>query len=191
MDIKPREYNQKKFRSTLEARWAIFFDELGWNWEYEPYKLENDDVVWEPDFVIKGHCGTIFCEVKPSSSPLEWFETERYCQALDYSSSSNTSLLLLGESPLPRGEYCDGAAVGWIVQPNTLQIEPEMFFNSSPIGICDEYSSWACKITGKYESQVLSVPWSKIQKMWIAAGVKADTLTICEPPEHPVASKKT
>ena len=29
------EYNCYKFRSRLEARWAVFFDALGWEYEYE------------------------------------------------------------------------------------------------------------------------------------------------------------
>ena len=30
------EYNGYKFRSRLEARWAVFFDTLGIEYEYEP-----------------------------------------------------------------------------------------------------------------------------------------------------------
>ena len=38
MDIKPIEtyYNGYRFRSRLEARWAVFFDALGVPYEYEP-----------------------------------------------------------------------------------------------------------------------------------------------------------
>jgi hypothetical protein len=37
MTIKPIETHYKgyRFRSRLEARWAVFFDELGLRWEYE------------------------------------------------------------------------------------------------------------------------------------------------------------
>lgn len=30
-----------RFRSRLEARWAVFFDQLGITWEYEPQGFEN------------------------------------------------------------------------------------------------------------------------------------------------------
>jgi hypothetical protein len=44
MDIKPIEtrYKGHLFRSRLEARWAVFFDEMGIEWEYEKegYTLE-------------------------------------------------------------------------------------------------------------------------------------------------------
>jgi hypothetical protein len=37
MDIKPIEtrYNGYRFRSRLEARWAVFFDTLGIEYQYE------------------------------------------------------------------------------------------------------------------------------------------------------------
>ena len=43
-----------RFRSRLEARWAVFFDALGMRWEYEPegYMIgpENDQRGYLPDF---------------------------------------------------------------------------------------------------------------------------------------------
>ena len=37
------EYKGYRFRSRLEARWAVFFDACGVSWEYEPegYDLGN------------------------------------------------------------------------------------------------------------------------------------------------------
>jgi hypothetical protein len=45
MEIKPieTEYGGYKFRSRLEARWAVFFDTLGIKWEYEPEGYEFED----------------------------------------------------------------------------------------------------------------------------------------------------
>jgi hypothetical protein len=64
----PTHYKGYFFRSRLEARWAVFFDELGIEWVYEPegYVL-SDGVKYLPDFFLpklhdpKG----IFVEVKP------------------------------------------------------------------------------------------------------------------------------
>ena len=44
-------YNGCLFRSRLEARWAVFYDHLGIQWEYEKqgYKLE-DGTCYLPDF---------------------------------------------------------------------------------------------------------------------------------------------
>lgn len=47
------EYAGYRFRSRLEARWAVFFDALGIEWEYEPqgYTLK-DGTNYLPDFYI-------------------------------------------------------------------------------------------------------------------------------------------
>ncbi len=53
MDIKPIEtvYNGYRFRSRLEARWAVFFDELGIKYEYEPEGFDLGEHGWYlPDF---------------------------------------------------------------------------------------------------------------------------------------------
>jgi hypothetical protein len=52
-NVKPIEtvYNGYRFRSRLEARWAIYFDALGIKYEYEPegYELGNNER-YLPDF---------------------------------------------------------------------------------------------------------------------------------------------
>lgn len=41
------------FRSRLEARWAVFFDSLGVDWEYEPEGFEfPDGSRYLPDFLL-------------------------------------------------------------------------------------------------------------------------------------------
>ena len=44
MSIKPIEtiYNGYRFRSRLEARWAVFFDKIGIKYQYEPEGYEVD-----------------------------------------------------------------------------------------------------------------------------------------------------
>ena len=43
MKVIQTEYKGYLFRSRLEARWAVFFDACGVDWEYEPegYDLGN------------------------------------------------------------------------------------------------------------------------------------------------------
>lgn len=54
-------YKGYRFRSRLEARWAVFFDELGWNWTYEEEGFENEwGDKYLPDFVITHHGGDFF-----------------------------------------------------------------------------------------------------------------------------------
>lgn len=45
----PTTYGGVNFRSRLEARWAAFFDLLGWSWEYEPIDLAG----YIPDFIVR------------------------------------------------------------------------------------------------------------------------------------------
>lgn len=46
-------YKGYRFRSRLEARWAVFFDELGIKWEYEPEGFELEDgTMYLPDFYL-------------------------------------------------------------------------------------------------------------------------------------------
>lgn len=47
-------YNGYRFRSRLEARWAVMFDALHIKYEYEPEGFEKDDVYYLPDFRIRG-----------------------------------------------------------------------------------------------------------------------------------------
>ena len=63
------EYNGVSFRSRLEARWACFFDLVGWKWDYEPIDIRG----WTPDFRVEFPCGhsecggshTLLVEIKP------------------------------------------------------------------------------------------------------------------------------
>jgi len=43
------EYAGYCFRSRLEARWAVFFDQMGYDWVYEPEGYERRAPVWKVD----------------------------------------------------------------------------------------------------------------------------------------------
>lgn len=61
------EYRRHRFRSRLEARWAVFFDWCGIRWQYEPegYVL-SDGARYLPDFFLPGFTGErgLYVEVK-------------------------------------------------------------------------------------------------------------------------------
>ena len=63
------EYKGYRFRSRLEARWAVFFDACHVNWEYEPegFALPNGQF-YLPDFFLHGCAGRspsdLYVEVK-------------------------------------------------------------------------------------------------------------------------------
>jgi hypothetical protein len=65
--IKPIEtkYKGYRFRSRLEARWAVFFDTLDIKWEYEPEGFDLEGVgYYLPDFYLPKF--DVWAEVKPS-----------------------------------------------------------------------------------------------------------------------------
>lgn len=72
IEPKKTSYKSTVFRSRLEARWAAFFDLVGWKWVYEPLDLKG----WSPDFLVEFRCGhsdcppshTLLVEIKPYTS---------------------------------------------------------------------------------------------------------------------------
>lgn len=65
-------YKGYRFRSRLEARWAVFFDALGIEWQYEPEGFELATGRYLPDFYLPGVRGGIWVEVKGTRpSPRE------------------------------------------------------------------------------------------------------------------------
>ena len=67
--MKPIEtkYKGYKFRSRLEARWAVFFDSLGLDWEYEKEGFDlGNGLYYLPDFYLPNLAGRkVWIEVKP------------------------------------------------------------------------------------------------------------------------------
>lgn len=65
MDIKPIEtkYKGYKFRSRLEARWAVFFDAVGMPYEYEREGFDVNGRWYLPDFYLPWY--RCYVEIKP------------------------------------------------------------------------------------------------------------------------------
>lgn len=63
MQVIETQYNGYRFRSRLEARWAVFFDALGWVYRYEPegYVLDDGEA-YLPDFYLPTF--DVFVEIK-------------------------------------------------------------------------------------------------------------------------------
>lgn len=59
-------YKGYRFRSRLEARWAVFFDALGLRWEYETEGFDLGTAGWYlPDFKVFGERDPVWVEIKP------------------------------------------------------------------------------------------------------------------------------
>lgn len=97
-------YNGYRFRSRLEARWAVFFDAAGIKYEYEPdgfefYNYEtNTTDRYLPDFYLPQF--DCYAEVKPSVQKLMERQSKISC-AIDFNSTpiSEKGLLVLGQIP--------------------------------------------------------------------------------------------
>jgi len=61
-------YKGYRFRSRLEARWAVFFDAIQWHWDYEIEGYDLGDLGWYlPDFLITQYESKWWMEIKPST----------------------------------------------------------------------------------------------------------------------------
>lgn len=111
-NLKPIEtvYNGYKFRSRLEARWAVFFDALGVKYEYEPEGFElPSGKRYLPDFRVKcwGTRGSI--EEKPFDL---YIEVKGEMSEADY--EKIREFALYGKSPY----YCHKYNCNCLVEPS-------------------------------------------------------------------------
>lgn len=70
-------YHGHKFRSRLEARHAVFFDQLGVRWDYEPEGFDLDGLRYLPDFWLPNL--NVWIEIKPVPPTAE---EQRKCTLL-------------------------------------------------------------------------------------------------------------
>lgn len=119
-------YKGYRFRSRLEARWAVFFDTLGLSWEYEPEGFELPGVGrYLPDFKLldTGSIPDIWVEVKPNASipKKEVVRLFRIVGAL-MSRERNVGFFLLRGDPLTRDGIMHGSFAG--EQSPPLMVDP-------------------------------------------------------------------
>jgi hypothetical protein len=108
-------YKNYRFRSRLEARWAVFFDAFDVDWEYEVegYNLGAAGY-YLPDFVV---CNGLFVEIKPGDATLGDAYTK--CEALHKQSSRDVLLL--------KGNPRDHIGIVWSSDPDTSLIAAAVF----------------------------------------------------------------
>lgn len=107
------KYAGCRFRSRLEARWAVFFDTLGIAWEYEPqgFAIPRGDgtaTPYLPDFLLP-ECGT-WIEVKARDEDLDrdlMRSAAANLPAMPFRCERGPRLMILGSIPAPldQGDY--------------------------------------------------------------------------------------
>lgn len=84
------KYNGFLFRSRLEARWAVFFDEMQIKYEYEPEGFKTKCGYYLPDFRVMSKIGDpMWYEIKPRGFVS--------CDRFDSFSQSNNAKMLCGD----------------------------------------------------------------------------------------------
>lgn len=99
MSIKPIEtyYNGYRFRSRLEARWAVFFDEVGIKYQYEPEGFVlSDGTYYLPDFYLPDL--RLWVEVKGVMDMESKKKINLFSEELNWTDSR---LWILGDIPKP------------------------------------------------------------------------------------------
>jgi len=94
-------YNGYRFRSRLEARWAVFFDAAGIEYQYEAegYKLSNG-MNYLPDFWLP----QLDCWVEIKG---EWPSDEDWLKMCFLANDSTYRVLLLGQIPISNNDLPD------------------------------------------------------------------------------------
>lgn len=96
-------YKGYRFRSRLEARWAVFFDELGIGYEYEPEGFcTSDGTKYLPDFYLTFE--HVYVEVKGK----RYGAMDELHKAFRWVKESGEKLLILSDVP-----YNQNCSVWW------------------------------------------------------------------------------
>ena len=96
MEAKRVSYKGDHFRSLLELKWALFFERLGIEYEYEKHRLEED---YLPDFYLpktylRHHDQQgVFVEIRPVNYPYQYIRCGRTDKVID---SEKPSILFKG-----------------------------------------------------------------------------------------------
>jgi len=171
---KPTYYNNRLYRSRLEARWAAYFDLAGWDYEYEPMEINGRN----PDFIISCKSksydtSSIIVEVKPREYLTKEYMEKAYNDYSKYPAHG----LFLTESPFNFNDRNIVIGQGWqyINQegfPNTEIIDLEMKCVND---FGSEYMSFDGMVFGITERKIFTDESQvddilKIRDNWINAG---------------------
>jgi hypothetical protein len=98
-------YDGYRFRSRLEARWAVFFNALGIKYEYEKEGFDLDGTWYLPDFWLPEY--KYWIEIKGQNAKDQ---EENKCSKLT-DMTHHPTFLFSGSIPLPDYEICDIATL--------------------------------------------------------------------------------
>lgn len=169
---RPTKYRGIQFRSRLEATWAAFFDNLGWDWEYDPFELDG----YLPDFVLR-FPRPVIVEVKPANSLAEM---DQYRAKIE-SSGWTHDYLIVGTGLFRHGYLHDLLALGLLGQSGVCDDDGNdtWSMDEACFGACDEcgrptfvhvagtWGSYACNhfFKGQPTPRDYSGMWARAKNM--------------------------
>lgn len=103
-------YSGCRFRSRTEARWGVFFNAMGWRWEFEPEGFETPAGRYLPDFRLHAPGGVRWFEVKPYLGP-DLLTEERWV----FVARSTGIPLMTAYGMHRRGDVCSVSHAGRII----------------------------------------------------------------------------
>lgn len=168
-NLKPIEtvYNGYRFRSRLEARWAVFFGELGIEYIYEPEGfIFPDGTHYLPDFYLPDM--HTFFEVKGIMNDKDMHKIN---QLLDY--SGKHVAIGYADMTFEASDLCE-------VDENGNPVYQFYGTENSSLCLCNdcnkyyfmgEIGSWECRCCGAYDGdngfiRVLEGDWADRERSW-------------------------
>ena len=120
-------YNGYRFRSRLEARWAVFFDCIGIEYEYEPEGFDlGNGLYYLPDFYLPET--NAWVEIKGKQlTEIEREKIIRFCDAkCDFVNGGAKFRLLEGQIPISLVHFNDLVGIFCFnyVSPDEFQMFP-------------------------------------------------------------------
>lgn len=144
MKVIQTHYKGYKFRSRTEARWAVFFDSIGVDWEYEPEGFVlSDGSHYLPDFKV-----TYFDRGWRDHPMTYWFEVKGDLQSITDKELMKVflfehELILLVGAPSEKGYVSNKTWEG------------------------ESFSEFKKRVFSNNEDDVLVAPWSYKQRPWV------------------------
>lgn len=166
-------YAGNRFRSRLEAKWAAFFDLVGWHWTYEPF----DTAGYIPDFLVHG-ASPLVVEIGPceflsefsekATKPLAAFGRDRMALILGI----DPLILDDNHESLPRAGYLtNDGELGWEL---TAPARWAVCRDCGRIGVWHEVGWYRLSPCGHHDgnNHLRAVPALQLRGLWAEAGSK-------------------
>lgn len=155
----PTEYNGHRFRSRLEAKWACFFDNCGWPWEYEALDLEG----YIPDFILTLPHAHVLVEVKPV---MDQSEFAQHWSKIKQSGWDKEAMIVGARIFKDGDQWADVGVIGSLVERdaqgawNPAPAIMETCEKCKLISFFHDTDTWRCRVGGCYDGDHYLDPWS-------------------------------